>query len=203
MSTKSLMEKVRVLATLDRQVTEDTAFLADRLEKGFFIPVENAIEFNEKRALGQRRIYDELSGELPYPFKKIDEVWYVDERLLAAYYDFAEMRFFRSYEVFWKYMNNQAEKQGRSYRRLDHERQNYDYENSQVHKFIPVDVAFDYISFMQTYRTFTNLCDRNNEEHFLELVTLTAARSIQDFLFARAREAFQYKQLGGLKVECG
>lgn len=200
MNTKPLMEKVRVLATLDRQVTERTAFLADEIEKGFFIPVENAVAFNEQRALGQRQIYEELSGALPHPFKQQDGVWYVDERLLCAYYDCEELRFLRTYDVFWKRMNNVAVRSGGTFKRTDYEKQSFDYENTKVYNWVPVDVAMEYVSFMQTYRTFTDLCDRNNEEHFLELVTLTAGRSIQEFLFARAKEAFRYKTLGVMSV---
>lgn len=193
-----LMEKVRQLATIDRRQAERAAKIAEQVEHGYIIELDRIHAFNAERSAAVREMYREVSGDESDPFLTIDgnEVW-VDKQFLAAFYDVQELPFALSYEAYWRYAvkwkgadETERKKSEKTVRLFE------------TREYVALEHARAYVTFMTVHPAFLELCDKQNEEHFLDLVTLTASRSIQEFLFARATDAFRYFRLGGVLVDC-
>lgn len=191
----TLVEKIKKIASLERESVLEYASLVDVLPKGVVIDIENVAAFTESRSRALLKVYQEMAGVLTDPLLREttpngEDIW-VDLRFLKAYYDFDELPFEHSYEAFWRYMHNRGEVKSKNEKEI---------RLFETIRYVNLEKAKAYHQFMRTYGNFIKLCEKKNEEHFLELVTHTAARPIQDFLFALVGESFRYLMRGGSLV---
>lgn len=188
----TLVEKIKKIASLEREGVLEYASLVDVLPQGVLIDIENVEAFTSLRKQSLLRVYQEMAHVTTEPVLREramegEETW-VDVRFLSVYYDVEELPFAHSYEAFWRFMHNRGEVQTK------HEKEIRLFETT---RYVTLNMAKEYVEFMQSYPYFKKLCEKKNEEHFLELVTHTAARPIQDFLFALVSESFRYLMKGG------